>query len=72
VCEKDSEVLHLASEKFSKETIKQIKELSQEEKDFVLISMFSLLFQTVVLKDWRDSTSSEDIIHLENIFERVF
>ncbi|GAG57514.1 unnamed protein product [marine sediment metagenome] len=62
----------MASEKFSKETIKQIKELSQEEKDFVLISMFSLLFQTVVLKDWRDSTSSEDIIHLENIFERVF
>ena len=71
-CEKNLEVLHLASEKFDKETIKQIKKLSENEKDFILISMFSLLFQTSSSKDWKESTNEKDLEHLENIFDRVF
>ena len=70
-CEKDLEVLQIASEKFSKGIMKQIKKMSENEKDFVLLKIFDLLMQTYPASNWSSTTSSEEEKHLESIFERV-
>jgi hypothetical protein len=62
----------LTPESFDSDIRKRINKLSSKEKDFLLIMMFELLWESYDKIHWESIANEIEYEHLNSIFRRIF